>query len=276
MKLPPKVLATRTRFVACFPLPQISEGTETDQAWTARLTAWTVKLAEQIAHDHPGDGYALKRGDRGRPVCKDCLAQRTDAYFVAWDQLIAAGSGKPTLKPDPDSLDMINPPDGPQFFEQEFVDYPRKNVPFRPWDHVAGFVAHPPPGTVLNPPVGPLPTVRKSLDDYFGFATALRGLYTAELGRDILLDPDAQANWMYHWREDARDLAWIQANIRTSAEWALRHGARGLLAPLSADDLDVAALACGRASLLDHADRLVPIAAKLSAEADRRRAEPVA
>ncbi len=222
MRIPPAVLATRARFVACFPLPQIG-GNESDQAWTARLTAWTVKLAEQIAHSHPAEGYALKRGDRGRPVCKDCLAQKTDTYFVAWDQMIAAGSGKPTLKADPDSLDMINPPDGPQFFEEEFVDYPRRDKAFRPWDHIAGFLAHPPPGTVLPPIVAPPIVAGKTLADYFAFATALRALYVAELRRDILSDPDAQANWTYHWREGNRDIAWIRDRIREDAEWQMGH-----------------------------------------------------
>ncbi len=218
MKLPPPVLATRARFVAAFPVPQIATN-EADDAWTARIRAWSIQLAEQIAFSHPGDGYAVKRGDSGRPVCKDCLAQKTATSFVSWDMLLAASGGTPTLVRDPDSLDLSGPPDGPQFFEDWFVDYPRRSARFRPQNHLATVIPPRPP-TAPDPP---RPAARKTLAEYFAFATGLRALYYAELRRDILLDPDAQANWTYHWREDGRDLGWIRADIRTSDEWHLVH-----------------------------------------------------
>src|SRR5678816_1114116 len=112
MKLKPEWKAERDRYVAKFPLPHIADG-EGDDVWTDRIRRWNTKLAEQLAWKFPDAQLAVKRGDSGRPICKDCLAQmalitpETGPSFyglIAWDNMSAASSGHPTLNSDPDSL----------------------------------------------------------------------------------------------------------------------------------------------------------------------------
>jgi hypothetical protein len=63
-----------------------------------------------------------------------------------------------------------------------------------------------------------------TLDDWLAFAPHLDALYQQELGRSAFSDPQAFVNWAYHWREDAREIAWIRDRIRESPEWAQKHG----------------------------------------------------
>jgi hypothetical protein len=61
------------------------------------------------------------------------------------------------------------------------------------------------------------------LTEWFAARDMLRGLYHQELGRDVAGDPDALANWLYHWRDGGAGEAEIRAAIRTSPEWKQRH-----------------------------------------------------
>ena len=62
------------------------------------------------------------------------------------------------------------------------------------------------------------------LDEWFAARDGIRQIYRDELGRDVVADPDAEVNWLYHFREDARDLAWIRSAVRESPEWRAAHG----------------------------------------------------
>lgn len=148
MKLSSAVKATRARFVAAFPVPSINSG-EDQQVYEERCRQWSIHLAEQIAFELPGQGYGVKRGDSGRPICKDCLARSTDGQLLSWDMLRGASSGHPALNDDPDSLDLTGPPDGPQFFE----DRPQF---FNPQNRLGAVVVPPqsPPGPGEPPPSG--------------------------------------------------------------------------------------------------------------------------
>lgn len=106
MKLPAAVLATRDRYVAKFPLWIMPAGTPAEVlAAEERARQWDAGLASQVAWEHPGQGYGLKRADAGRPVTKDGLAQLSDRLWV-FDMLSGAGTGRPTLVPNPDAQDI--------------------------------------------------------------------------------------------------------------------------------------------------------------------------
>lgn len=64
-----------------------------------------------------------------------------------------------------------------------------------------------------------------SLDQWFAAKDTIRQLYLTELGRDVLQDPEALANWLYHMREHGRDESWLRAVFRESEEWRRRHTA---------------------------------------------------
>lgn len=111
MKLPASVKAIRARWIAAKGLPQIHDG-ESDEAWTDRLRSWSVGFCEQVAHELPGQGWGTKRGDSGRPLAKDSIAQQQDGKLFGWDLLTGSGTGHPGLNDDPDSEDITG-----QYFE---------------------------------------------------------------------------------------------------------------------------------------------------------------
>lgn len=191
MKLPDPVRDIRLRYVAKFPVPQSTPGAIDELA-----RQWSIHFAEQVLFETQDARYGVKRADPGRPICKDCLARNDAGGLITWDLLEATGTGSPTLINDPDSLDI---PD--QVF-----------VPVLPVNHLGS----------SQTPV-PVPVPGHALADYFTTRTMIRRLYREELNRDVIADPDALVNWIYHWREHGRDEAWIRARIRESDEWQDNH-----------------------------------------------------
>jgi hypothetical protein len=203
MKLPDDVKAIRTRYVAKYPVPQGTPETIDDL-----VRAWTVRFCEQVHFDTKDARYGAKRADPGRPIGKDTLARNDASGLIGWDLLLGTGTGHPTLYPDPDSL-ALGPgtPDGGAS-GQVFV-------PVAPVDHLAGSPVPPDP----TPP----PSTTYTLDTYFAFRNELEKIYQEELFRSVACDPDAIVNWLFHWREEGKDAAWIRARIKESPEWHSKH-----------------------------------------------------
>lgn len=59
---------------------------------------------------------------------------------------------------------------------------------------------------------------------YLDAVALIRRVYLEELGRDVLGDPDAVTNWLYHMRENGRDETWLRETFRQSDEYRQRHG----------------------------------------------------
>lgn len=57
---------------------------------------------------------------------------------------------------------------------------------------------------------------------YIAAVALIRRIYLEELGRDVLTDPDALANWLYHMRENGRDEGWLREVFRDSEEYKNR------------------------------------------------------
>lgn len=144
MKLSNEVKATRARYLAAFPVPRGEPGS----AFEELCRRWAIRLGEQIAFEHPGQGYGVKRADKGRPIGKDSIANNLIApgRLLAWDLMTGAGTGRPTLNADPDSLDVTG-----QFFE----DRPEF---FQPKNHLAATVPGGGAEPLPPPPSGPAPT----------------------------------------------------------------------------------------------------------------------
>jgi hypothetical protein len=109
MKLPDQVKDIIGRFVAKFPLWSMTEGPGAEE----QARQWSIHLAEQIAFEVPGQGWGKKRADPGRPISKDAIAQLGEhvdppqpGKLFAYDILTGAGTGKPGLVSDPDSIDI--------------------------------------------------------------------------------------------------------------------------------------------------------------------------
>lgn len=63
-----------------------------------------------------------------------------------------------------------------------------------------------------------------TLDKWFAARDLLRRVYLEELGRDVIGDPDALTNWLFHMREYDHDEAWLRDRFRESDEYRQRHG----------------------------------------------------
>jgi hypothetical protein len=139
MKLPPTVKDTRRRYVETFPVPQ----GEPSPAFEDRVRRWTVAFIEQVAFELPGEGWGPKRGDQGRPLSKDSIAnnQVVPGRLLGWDLLLGTGTGRPTLIADPNSRDITG-----QYFET-------RPAFFQPQDHLGG--SPPPPDP--PPPAAVIP-----------------------------------------------------------------------------------------------------------------------
>jgi hypothetical protein len=197
MKLPALVLATRDAYVLRFPVPQIPPATP--ETIDAALRTWAIRLGQQVRFATHDPQWGMKRADPGRPIGKDTLAHYDGTTLLIWDLLLGASSGRGTLNPDPDSQ-TVN--------DQTFV-------PVEPLDSLGGVV----PGPV---PI-PTPASTHTLSDYFAFRDVIVQIYREELRRDVIADPDALVNWLFHWRDEGHDEAWIRARIRESAEWKAQH-----------------------------------------------------
>lgn len=62
-----------------------------------------------------------------------------------------------------------------------------------------------------------------TLADWFVKRDEIVRLYREELDRDVIADPDALTNWLYH-AVNGRGVDWIRDRIRESAEWQEKHG----------------------------------------------------
>ena len=128
MRLPADVLAIRARYVAQFPVPQTPGG---GAAHEDRCRQWSIRFAEQVAFELPGQGWGMKRS--AGPISKDTIARIVDGRLFVWDLLSGTGTGTPTLVPMPEGVDVTG---------QTFV-------PVTPTDHL-GPTPEPPP--VVTPP----------------------------------------------------------------------------------------------------------------------------
>jgi hypothetical protein len=118
MQLPDSVKSVRARYIAAFPIPQGSPGEGFEE--TARQ--WSIKFAEQVAFERPGEGWGMKRADPGRPISKDTIARQMDGRLHIWDLLTGTGTGAPRLNDNPESEDVTG---------QTFV-------PVAPTNHLGG------------------------------------------------------------------------------------------------------------------------------------------
>lgn len=191
MKLPDQVKAIRTRYIAMFGLPH---GTPETIDEIARQ--WSIQFAEQVRFETKDAQWGMKRADPGRPIGKDTIAHFDGLKLLIWDLFTGTGTGSPSLNVDPESEDVTG-----QVF-----------VPVQAVDHLG------PAPTPTPPP----PTT--TLADYFAFRDVIVRLYREELSRDVIADPDALVNWLFHWREEGHDEAWIRARIQESPEWKAKHG----------------------------------------------------
>jgi hypothetical protein len=118
MKINPEVRSLLDRFAAEYPVPQGTPG----EVHEENVREWTVMFAQQVAHDFPGKGYGVKRAGDGRPISKDSLAQvQKKGVLFAWDLLLGAGTGHPTIPEEPEFHDLTGT--GQQFVAVEPVDY---------------------------------------------------------------------------------------------------------------------------------------------------------
>lgn len=100
MKLPHVVKEIRSRYLARFAVPVGTPETIDVQART-----WSLRFAQQVAFELPGQGWGMKRADPGRPIGKDTIANRTGG-LKCWDLLMGTGTGAPVLVDDPESQDI--------------------------------------------------------------------------------------------------------------------------------------------------------------------------
>lgn len=140
MKIPAEVKAIRARMIAAFPVPT----GEPSDAYEERLRQWSIRFAEQVAFELPGQGYGVKRANPTRPISKDTLAREFDGRLVIWDLFTGGGTGNPRLNDDPDSEDITG-----QYVETR-PEY------FQPRNHL-GPVVVVPPAPPPAPPVPPTP-----------------------------------------------------------------------------------------------------------------------
>lgn len=193
MKLPDAVKLIRDRYVAKFGTPHGTPDTIDEIA-----RQWSIGFAEQVIFDTKDPRWGVKRADSGRPIGKDTIAFNPPPGLVCWDLFIGTGTGNPQIVLDPDSQDI---------HDQVFVEVPAI-------DHIGG----------TNPPTPPAPPGH-TLVDYFTWRDVIRKLYREELSRDVISDPDALVNWLFHWREEGQSESWIRDRIRESSEWKQKHGA---------------------------------------------------
>ena len=56
-----------------------------------------IDADEQVAFEHPNQGWGTKRADKGRPVSKDAIAQKIGVTLFAYDMVSGAGTSNPTF-----------------------------------------------------------------------------------------------------------------------------------------------------------------------------------
>jgi hypothetical protein len=131
-QLTQEVKNIRDRYVASFPVPQKATPGNADDAFENVCRAWVKGLAEQVRFETHDASWGVKNAGGGRPQSKDSLTmQVVNGSLLNFDLLSGVGTGKPTLVPNPWSVDIT----GQQF------------MPVQPVDHL---------GTATQPPA-PLP-----------------------------------------------------------------------------------------------------------------------
>lgn len=110
MPLPQAVKNIRARYLAKFPLPQGDPSPEQEEI----CRQWSIRFAEQVAFELPGQGWGVKRADPGRPIGKDSIARQlaAEGVLLCWDLMTGAGTGRPALNDSPSSEEITG-----QFFE---------------------------------------------------------------------------------------------------------------------------------------------------------------
>ncbi|MGE3955073.1 MAG: hypothetical protein AB7H96_00025 [Vicinamibacterales bacterium] len=123
MQLPDAVRECFTRYVTAFPVPQGSPG----EAFEETARQWTIRFAEQVAFELPGQGWGMKRADPNRPISKDTITRLEGERMFIWDLLVGTGTGAPRATENPQ---------GEEIHDQVFV-------PVTPTNHL--LVPPPPP-----------------------------------------------------------------------------------------------------------------------------------
>lgn len=109
-----------TEFVFRYPFPTTNDEDAAN---------WTHKLCEQLKYSFPSDGWGHKKRNSSSPHSADVIAVYKSAptvVFLGWDIITNAGSPQAKLNLNAESIDLLNPPDGPQYFEtvaaQDYLD----------------------------------------------------------------------------------------------------------------------------------------------------------
>jgi hypothetical protein len=122
MQLPDEVKVKIVEFVSKYPFPITNDEDAAN---------WTHELCQQLKFSFPNHGWGHKKADENRPHSADVIA--TESPFMGWDIISNAGSPSAKLNLDASSLDLANPPDGPQVFEpvvaNNFLDVVTPPVP---------------------------------------------------------------------------------------------------------------------------------------------------
>jgi hypothetical protein len=133
MQLPDAVKYLRGLYVARFPIPAGPPGEPHEE----NCRQWSIRFAEQVAYNFPGQGWGMKRAGPGRPISKDTIAQRIDGeHLRIWDLLTGTGTGDPRLNDNPESEELTG---------QTFV-------PVASTNHLKLQVPNPEPPTTPTPP----------------------------------------------------------------------------------------------------------------------------
>jgi hypothetical protein len=97
MRMPDATFELLKTFARRNPVPQGPPGAAHEE----NCRQWTHRLAEQCAFSFPDQGYGCKRAGQGRPLSKDCLAQRSGDQLRGYDIMTGAGTGRPVLPNSP-------------------------------------------------------------------------------------------------------------------------------------------------------------------------------
>lgn len=95
--LPAKVQATLTKFYDA-KCPKDDDGDVILPQGEEPIRSLVIKAAEQVAWEHPNEGWGTKRADPGRPVSSDTVSQKTGNKLVTWDYITDAGGPNGELK----------------------------------------------------------------------------------------------------------------------------------------------------------------------------------
>jgi hypothetical protein len=201
MNLPDDTKALLRAFEARFPLPQGAPGEEHEE----QCREWCIRFAQQARFTFPSRMYGVKRASPDRPISKDSLAllPLNDA-LVSWDLMLGAGTGRPTLAPEP-----------------KFHSIPSQVfVAVAPRDYLEGGGVPVPPGP--DPGPAPAPAPGKPHDDVTALAVKIGDAFSEGYGlRDlhVTLIPGfaeivASLVWRYQHQGESADALIATARAR--------------------------------------------------------------